>query len=42
MERIGTYGTPEGLRNERRIGAYETGIIMMKYNEVMIRKETEA
>jgi carbamoyl-phosphate synthase large subunit len=32
----------QGLRNERRIGAYETGIIMMKYNEVMIRKETEA
>ena len=32
----------QGLRNERRIGAYDTGIIMMKYNEVMIRKETEA
>ena len=32
----------QGLRNERQIGAYETGIIMMKYNEVMIRKETEA
>ena len=31
----------QGLRNERRIGAYDTGIIMMKYNEVMIRKETE-
>lgn len=30
----------QGLRNERRIGAYDTGIIMMKYNEVMIRKET--
>ena len=31
----------QGLCNERRIGAYDTGIIMMKYNEVMIRKETE-
>ena len=29
----------EGLANEKKIGAYETGIVMMKYNEVMIRKE---
>ena len=29
-----------GLSNERRIGDYDTGIVMMKYNEVMIRKET--
>ena len=29
----------EGFANESRIGAYETGIVMMKYNEVMIRKE---
>ena len=32
----------QGMANERKIGDYETGIIMMKYNEVMIRKETEA
>ena len=31
----------EGRANERQIGNYETGIVMMKYNEVMIRKETE-
>lgn len=31
----------QGMANERRIGAYDTGIIMMKYNEVMIRKENE-
>ena len=30
----------EGLANERNIGAYEAGVIMMKYNEVMVRKET--
>ena len=31
----------QGMANERKIGDYETGIIMMKYNEVMIRKENE-
>ena len=31
----------QGVANERCIGAYDTGVIMMKYNEVMIRKETE-
>ena len=31
----------QGTANERRIGAYDTGVVMMKYNEVMIRKETE-
>ncbi len=27
-----------GVANEKRIGAYEEGIVMMKYNEVMVRK----
>jgi carbamoyl-phosphate synthase large subunit len=30
-----------GVANERRIGAYEEGICMMKYNEVMIRRENQ-
>lgn len=29
----------EGQTNEPQIGGYEDGIIMMKYNEIMIRKE---
>lgn len=29
----------EGQTNEPQIGEYEDGIIMMKYNEIMIRKE---
>lgn len=29
----------EGQTNEPEIGGYEDGIIMMKYNEIMIRKE---
>ena len=28
-----------GIANEKHIGAYEDGIVMMKYNEVMVRKE---
>lgn len=28
-----------GVANERNIGAYEEGVYMMKYNEVMIRKD---
>ena len=27
-----------GIANEKRIGAYEEGVYMMKYNEVMIKK----
>ena len=27
-----------GVANEKNIGAYEDGIVMMKYNEVMVRK----
>jgi carbamoyl-phosphate synthase large subunit len=30
-----------GVANERRVGAYEEGICMMKYNEVMIRRENQ-
>ncbi|MBQ9664101.1 MAG: ATP-grasp domain-containing protein [Oscillospiraceae bacterium] len=30
-----------GEANPRRIGEYETGVVMMKYNEVMIRKEAD-
>ena len=30
-----------GNANEKRIGSYEEGICMMKYNEVMIRREEE-
>lgn len=29
----------EGQTNEPQVGGYEDGIIMMKYNEIMIRKE---
>lgn len=29
----------QGIANEKKIGEYEEGIIMMKYNEVMIRHE---
>ena len=29
-----------GVANEKRIGVYDEGIYMMKYNEVMIRKES--
>ena len=29
----------QGVANERNIGAYEEGVYMMKYNEVMIRKD---
>ena len=28
-----------GIANEKRVGDYEEGIVMMKYNEVMVRKE---
>ena len=28
-----------GVTNEPVIGSYDAGIVMMKYNEVMIRKE---
>ena len=31
----------EGQVNEARIGAYEDGVYMMKYNEIMIRREGE-
>ena len=27
--------------NEEKIGAYEEGICMMKYNEIMIRRQPE-
>lgn len=27
-----------GVANKKRIGAYEEGVVMMKYNEVMVRK----
>lgn len=29
----------QGLKNEAQIGNYEGGLIMMKYNEIMIRRE---
>ena len=28
----------QGIANEKRIGAYDEGIFMMKYNEVSVRK----
>ena len=28
-----------GIANRPNIGAYEEGLVMMKYNEVMVRKE---
>ena len=28
----------EGSANEVRIGQYEDGVYMMKYNEIMVRK----
>ena len=31
----------EGKANEEKIGAYEEGICMMKYNEIMIRRQPE-
>ncbi len=31
----------EGQANEARIGAYEDGVYMIKYNEIMIRREGE-
>lgn len=30
-----------GVRNDRNIGKYDEGIVMMKYNEVMIRREEQ-
>ena len=29
----------EGRANDPQIGCYEEGIVMMKYNEIMIRRE---
>ena len=29
-----------GIANGKHIGAYEEGVVMMKYNEVMVRKQT--
>ena len=31
----------EGQANSPKIGAYEEGLVMMKYNEIMIRRENE-
>lgn len=31
----------EGQVNSPKIGAYEEGLVMMKYNEIMIRRENE-
>lgn len=32
----------QGKVNEPQIGEYESGVIMMKYSEIMIRREENA